>query len=234
MICLVCLLVASNSYAEQSIQFSSLNKNTSLIELFSSQGCSSCPPAESWISQFVDSESLWQDFVPIVFHVDYWDYLGWKDPFSSAENSQRQRDYYKQGKVSSVYTPGFIVNGHEWRGWFRKGTLPELFKDRGELKAVLKGKELHVSYSEDKYLELNISILGIGLKTAIKSGENSNKNVIENFVSLVHQKHKSNNGQWNIELPSTNRNAEKYGIAIWVSKPGDEKPLQVVGGWLPK
>src|SRR5205809_201633 len=51
-----------------------------VIELFTSQGCSSCPPAEAWLSKLKNEPRLWKDFMPIAFHVDYWDRLGWRDP----------------------------------------------------------------------------------------------------------------------------------------------------------
>ena len=56
-----------------------------LVEVYSSQGCSSCPPAERWLGQFTNSPDLFTSFIPINFHVDYWDYLGWKDPYAKAK-----------------------------------------------------------------------------------------------------------------------------------------------------
>ena len=68
---------------EKSIHLSSQNKQFILIELFTSQGCSSCPPAEKWLNQFIKDKELWEKYIPVAFHVDYWDYLGWKDPYSN-------------------------------------------------------------------------------------------------------------------------------------------------------
>ncbi len=65
------------------ITFQSSETQTSLLELYTSEGCSSCPPAETWLSRLKESPGLWKDFVPVAFHVDYWDYLGWRDPWSS-------------------------------------------------------------------------------------------------------------------------------------------------------
>src|SRR4051812_18118930 len=62
---------------------------TQLIELFTSEGCSSCPPADEWLHDLGKQPGLWTDFVPVAFHVDYWDYLGWKDIFSTPEFSER-------------------------------------------------------------------------------------------------------------------------------------------------
>src|SRR5437867_10582189 len=75
------------------ISFQSQQNRTALLELYTSEGCSSCPPAEAWLSKLKDAPGLWRDFVPIAFHVDYWDSLGWKDPFAIKAYSERQRDY---------------------------------------------------------------------------------------------------------------------------------------------
>lgn len=76
--------------SEAPILLTSTPNQTTVLELYTSQGCSSCPPAEKWISGFVDSDKLWTELVPINFHVDYWDYLGWKDPFADSAFSKRQ------------------------------------------------------------------------------------------------------------------------------------------------
>lgn len=84
-----------------------------LIELYTSEGCSSCPPADRWLSQ------LPRDFgvVPLAFHVDYWDRLGWKDRFAQAAFSQRQRD--RNRGFGWVYTPQLMLDGEDFRSWHR-------------------------------------------------------------------------------------------------------------------
>ena len=94
-----------------------------LLELFSSESCSSCPPADHWISQLEDSEGLWQTFIPLVFHVDYWNYLGWKDDYSSDAMTKRQQEIAATWSTPAVYTPAIVLNGTEWRGW-RSGPIP--------------------------------------------------------------------------------------------------------------
>ncbi|MEN9676720.1 MAG: hypothetical protein RIS76_2616 [Verrucomicrobiota bacterium] len=93
-----------------------------MIELFTSEGCSSCPPAEKWLGSLGDQPGLWRDFVPVAFHVDYWDGLGWADRFASVENTRRQERYATHWRNRGVYTPGFVLNGTEWREW---GRLPQ-------------------------------------------------------------------------------------------------------------
>jgi hypothetical protein len=84
-----------------------------VVELFTSQGCSSCPPADKIVSQLVDKKQLGQrDVVPLAFHVDYWNDLGWADPFSREAWSDRQRRYSRAlGENGRIYTPQLVVAG---------------------------------------------------------------------------------------------------------------------------
>src|SRR6266567_7895599 len=104
--------------------FESGEARTMLVELFTSEGCSSCPPADAWINQLKESPDLWKKIVPVVFHVDYWDNLGWRDRFAKPEFTSRQRRYAAAWGGDSVYTPGFVINGKEWRGWFGGNAMP--------------------------------------------------------------------------------------------------------------
>src|SRR5271170_5592196 len=106
------------------IVFRNSGTNATLVELYSSEGCSSCPPAEAWMSKLKASPNLWNDLFPVVFHVDYWDGLGWPDRFARPAYTQRQRNYAARLGQDSVYTPEFITNGREWRGWFHGDRLP--------------------------------------------------------------------------------------------------------------
>src|ERR1700681_2672907 len=78
-----------------------------VVELFTSQGCSSCPPADKLLSQFVSDPSL----IPISLPIDYWDYLGWKDTLADPRNSARQRAYSRARGDREVYTPQVVVDG---------------------------------------------------------------------------------------------------------------------------
>jgi hypothetical protein len=73
--------------------FKSGRANATLLELYSSEGCSSCPPAEAWVSELKNSPGLFTEIFPVVFHVDYWDGLGWRDKFAKAVYTRRQRNY---------------------------------------------------------------------------------------------------------------------------------------------
>src|ERR1700748_300945 len=85
-------------------------KGFAVVELFTSEGCSSCPPADAVVAK-LQKESAGKPIYILAYHVDYWNHLGWKDVFSDADYSKRQRDYAKTLNISSVYTPQIVVNG---------------------------------------------------------------------------------------------------------------------------
>jgi hypothetical protein len=78
-----------------------------LVELFTSQGCNSCPPADEYAAELAERENV----LPLLLHVDYWDYLGWRDPFAQPAFTQRQKDYAYHHGARSVYTPQMIIGG---------------------------------------------------------------------------------------------------------------------------
>ncbi|MEP7009753.1 MAG: DUF1223 domain-containing protein [Acidobacteriota bacterium] len=84
-----------------------------VVELFTSQGCSSCPPADRLLSEIAAEPAFAGKVVPLAYHVDYWDYIGWTDPFSSADWSARQKQYAQAYNTNRIYTPQLVVNGTE-------------------------------------------------------------------------------------------------------------------------
>lgn len=84
-----------------------------VVELYTSEGCSSCPPADRWLSTLKSRP----DVLALSFHVNYWDRLGWPDRFASAEATQRQHDLARVFGSAQVYTPQVVVNGQDWRRW---------------------------------------------------------------------------------------------------------------------
>ena len=96
----ICVCCAATAFAQS---------RPAVVELFTSEGCSSCPPAEAYVGELAQRP----DVLALSFHVDYWDDLGWRDRFALPEAVQRQRVYAKALRLSSVYTPQVVIDGHE-------------------------------------------------------------------------------------------------------------------------
>lgn len=213
--------------------------SASLVELFTSQGCSSCPPAERYLNTFKDKESLWRYVVPVAFHVDYWDHLGWKDKYAKALYSNRQRAYRKNNNIKSVYTPGFVVNGKEWRGYYFGKDLPQQANDSTltlkltptHVHATWKSPSSHTLKQTD--VTLHMAILGVGIKTPIKRGENNRRTLEQDFTVLQHTQHASQNGEWTI-APNINniQPSPRYAVAFWVQHNHTLDVLHATGSWL--
>jgi hypothetical protein len=87
-----------------------------LVELYTSEGCSSCPPADRWLAS-LGSRYPGGNVVPLALHVDYWDYIGWKDPYAKREFSLRQRKLSQLQRMALVYTPQVLLQGRDFRAW---------------------------------------------------------------------------------------------------------------------
>lgn len=244
--------------SEQQWSFSSGPEQTQLIELYTSEGCSSCPPAERWLSQYRHHAELWQRYVPVAFHVDYWDYLGWKDPFASSRHSQRQRNYRHSGNSSSVYTPQFMVNGNEWRGFFSRpkhklpsatavhpGRLLLNTQRRGDVFSVETQFESQAQYNSplNSPLRLHLALLGADINNPVKRGENAGRTLQHHFVVLQHQQYPLTHDLQSLKDPQTLKaNADlqllkalpansHLGLAAWISNQQGHI-IQATGGWL--
>lgn len=131
-----------------------------LLELYTSEGCSSCPPADKWLSylpqQGIDSSQL----VPLSMHVDYWNYIGWKDPYSAPEYTQRQREIAQRNQLRSIYTPQMVFNGRDYRGW-RRQDVKQLLKEVNAWPAAANLQLNWQSTIENKLsLTVNATLLG--------------------------------------------------------------------------
>ena len=231
------LFFTSASLAQQ---FSSSEAQVPLIELYTSEGCSSCPPADKWMSTLKAHESLWNGFVPLALHVDYWDYIGWKDPYASREYSQRQRQIAAEYNERTVYTPGVRKAGDEWRTWRLWGAptnddaplvgkLAVSVDTDGKFNAEFDAK------NKSSDLQLNVAVLGLGLSNEVTRGENRGKTLKHDFVVLGLSRYSSADiNSWSgvIEQPAVV--AGRYAIAAWVSEKGRTKPVQATGGYLAK
>lgn len=106
-----------------------ISRPVGVIELFTSQGCNSCPPADALLGELASRGEV----LALAYHVDYWDYLGWRDTMGSPENTVRQRDYARALGVNSVYTPQAIVNGRRHVNGADEKAVMAALQARGEL-----------------------------------------------------------------------------------------------------
>ena len=222
------LLITASTLSAQPLVLQSTNKATLLLELYTSEGCSSCPPAETWLSTLKKDAGLWTEFVPVAFHVDYWDYLGWHDPFAKKAYSDRQRAYAASWNSRSIYTPGFVAQGTEWKTW--GGVLPKATPNKaGILKASLDGGSFTISYDQSGDWEVHLVPLGFDQKIAIKAGENAGRTLQHDFVALSHEVIPVKSFPVVLKSPATD---SAKAVAIWISRSGENAPVQAVGGWL--
>jgi hypothetical protein len=232
-------LAAGYIFASEPKTFQSDDTKSSLIELFTSEGCSSCPPAEKRLSRLKSNEDLWKKVVPVAFHVDYWDHLGWRDRFAKPEFTSRQQHYAAAWGGDSVYTPGFAVNGKEWRDWFGGNSIPITSTKVGVLR-VLVGDDGKVSATfvpdstQPRALALNVALLGNDLESDVRRGENSGRKLLHDFVvlDLIQANMTNESNRWTglIALPTWTGNDKPSAFAAWITENGI--PVQATGGWL--
>ena len=238
---LLLLLAVATTARAAKLEVASPARQTALIELYTSEGCSSCPPADRWLSRFKDDPRLWQQVVPVAFHVDYWNYLGWIDRFSDSSFTQRQYQYRQYGHVTGVYTPGLLVNGREWRGWVSRRRLPQNGTgDAGILKVSIDGNQASAEYRPGRPLPtpviLNVAVLAFNQSTEVGAGENSGRSLRHDFVVVdFHQYPQAtlkDHYDWSLDGLPSGIPDNASGIALWVSAAGDPTPLQATGGML--
>jgi len=243
-IVLIVLLIAAWSIAaagEVPQEFISGDRRVALIELYTSEGCSSCPPADRWVSRLKTNPALWTKFAPVAFHVDYWDQIGWRDRFARADYGDRQRRYAAESGTRAVYTPGVFRNGKEWHGW-RTGTAPILQPsstvgelsiriDRHQIAALFYPTEMH-----REELQLHIVVLGMNLETRVRAGENKGRSLRHDFVVLgmtsVSLTRSGAAYRVTTGLPETENEADSRALVAWVSETTSQAPIQSVGGFL--
>jgi len=232
------LLFASASQAQTIFQ--SGPEQVPLLELYTSQGCSSCPPADQWLSRLKEDPGLWKNIVPLAFHVDYWDYIGWQDPFAQPEFGQRQRHIAEQGGTRAVYTPGMMLNGKDWRGWTR-GDVPQRYPgETGTLTMSLDGQQLVIHYAPAEPLANNlqvyVALLGFDVKSEVTAGENTGRELRSDFIVLkmVQMPLLRDDKTYSASLPALQPDhpMPRLAIAAWVADRSALAPLQAVGGWL--
>lgn len=176
----------------------SVERRVPLLELYTSEGCNSCPPADRWLSALLTRGLAPEHVVALGFHVDYWNDLGWNDPFSKPAYSARQRAASVRNKASFVYTPQFLLDGRD----YRRGFLRDDFADRiadireGKALAVIRLDQAveapetvtaHVSIviaetARRQGAQAYVALYENNLSNRISAGENQGKRLQHDFV----------------------------------------------------
>ena len=187
-------MLSSAAHAADCTVRSGPTTNT-LVELYTSEGCSSCPPAEQWLSRFARKPD--SGVVPIAFHVHYWDYIGWKDIYADPRNTERQQKFAKATGARSVYTPQVILAGNDFRMWSSERAFNEAVRAAQARKAAAEIEitsqrladgtivgRVSASHVEAAKLPLSlvIAVTQDGITSKPNSGENKGETLAQNFV----------------------------------------------------
>ena len=208
-----------------------------VVELFTSQGCSSCPPADQFLEELVSDQ---KDVVTLSYHVDYWDYFGWKDTLGSPVFTQRQKDYAKSRGDAQIYTPQVVVNGRgHMVGSDRRSVKNAIRKSSGmtvQVEAMLDDSALEVQLSgslKEPGKKADVYLLGIDKEAVveIQRGENAGttqtyKNVVRSIMPI---------GMWSgaaevFRLPRTAlKMFDSKNWAVLVQTNSGEMPGEIIG-----
>ncbi len=225
--------------ARAETHFESGPGRTALLELYTSEGCSSCPPAEARLSRLKNDPGLWKQFVPVAYHVDYWDRLGWRDRFSAKEWTARQSRYAALWQSESVYTPAFVLNGKEMRGGL--GNLAAPNESAGRLRATSNdGRtwaiEFQAAADASGAWDAHVALLASGISSKIGAGENSGRQLQHDFVVLAQQdaplQAAGGKVAASLTIPPGTEPAPPKAVAVWVTRRAELAPVQATGGWL--
>ena len=182
---LLIILVTGLSFTPRSAIYK--GENVAVVELFTSEGCSSCPAADEMLKEMTDIMAKEnKPVVGLAYHITYWDHLGWKDPYSQEKFTDRQKKYCGLLQVPSIYTPQMVVDGE----FEFVGSDPISFRRRVEevlttsapyqldARATIQDNEISVAYSlnkKPKHEVMNIALIEIFVKNSVQRGENKNK-----------------------------------------------------------
>jgi hypothetical protein len=239
------LLGAVATATAEPLHFSSGTAHVALIELYTSEGCSSCPPADQWLGSLADKPGLWKEFVPVEFHVNYWDSLGWRDRLSTRDFTARQYAYSAAWGSSNVYTPCFVRDGAEWRPLSGESGVPGT--PLGTLSVDVEGGSCSVEFvpgfgapATGGAFDVHVALLGGGISSKVTAGENGGRTLTHEFVVLGMAQSGLSPDTAGTGLRATVAlpipvvpDAKHRALAAWVTRHGGLVPVQAAGGWLP-
>lgn len=237
-LCIALLLCLFMIHAPETVQGRD-EGGFAVVELFTSEGCSSCPPADRLLTKIIEKANPNQRIYCLSFHVDYWNYIGWNDPYSDKSFSERQRKYSRAFRSSRIYTPQMIVNGTtEFVGSDRsraeKAIEAGLGKNNTESlsisKPVVADGRLTVTFDfagQSRPYLLNIALVERDLAQQVTRGENSGRKLThDNVVRQLETREikSSGNGKLSLPIPSI-VNLDKCAVIAYVQNQDD---MQVV------
>ena len=194
-----------------------------VVELFTSQGCSSCPPADAFVSELARKRG---QVIPLAFHVDYWDNAFWRDPFSSHQWTERQVAYIRAFGLNGAYTPQMVVNGAvQFVGSDARSLNAALdaAKSRGAISIDAKrdGSNINATIRGEAPPNSDIVLVVFenGLQTSIGGGENSGRTAIDD--AIVRKMWKVHAGNVTVPVSAAWKN---IGVAVFVQ---DRKTLAI-------
>jgi hypothetical protein len=232
--------------ADSSAGASTQPVGVAVVELFTSQGCSSCPPAEKVLAGLVHSVATdGRPVYTLAFHVDYWNHLGWSDPFSDAAYSHRQQDYSTSFGLNQIYTPQMIVNGKkEFVGSDSNKAdeaIAEALATRTQAAVTLKidgkagdGYRVHATISgAGTDSVVNIAVVEQGISTQVNAGENSGQKLDQpSVVRWFKTVPLSNAGEVSVpSLPGVH--SDHASVIVYVQKPGNGAIVGAAASALP-
>jgi hypothetical protein len=159
-----------------------------IVELFTSEGCSSCPPADSLLADLIRTQPIKSaEIIALEQHVDYWNRLGWKDPFSSAQFTARQDEYARRFRIDSIYTPQMVVDGRtQFVGNDPRRASAEIANAAAQPKAMVRlsieGGALRIEANAASESDLVLAITETALETDVKRGENGGRTLVHSAV----------------------------------------------------
>ena len=239
---LACILSLSTTAAMalERLSVSSSSQQTAVVELFTSEGCSSCPPADRWFEAMVQLPSGEIDVLALAFHVDYWDYIGWKDRFGSPKYTKRQRQLGAINKQRTIYTQEFFVNGIEARGTSR---VLDKVRSSNQKSSPIQLDLAVTKQSDSLQLELRTSkavalaetlhyqffIYENDLSSDVKRGENAGRKLSHQGVVRYMSRAKplKEIAKHSIKLDA-DWQLDKIGVAALVTSPGNNTYIQAV------
>lgn len=198
-----------------------------VVELFTSQGCSSCPPADAYLgdlAQLDESEGI----LALSFHVDYWNNLGWKDPYSSADNTRRQRAYARYMDLRYVYTPQMVIQGALQATGSDRRTIQHQIKTarkmpRVDVRLTRTGDSMQVTLAENGHpvtADVYMVVFDKEHTTKVKRGENRGKTITNrNVVRLVERIGAWDGGAAKMSSP-LNRDGDACAVIVQSPKSG--------------